>query len=54
MKKDPRMIQAAYDDPHGITCNFNMNLLVRLNRELGAQFQLDQFKHYPYDNPKPE
>lgn len=52
LKKDPRLIQAAYDDPHGITCGFNMNLLVRLNRELGAQFQLDQFKHYPYYNPE--
>lgn len=52
LKKDPRLIQAAYDDPHGITRDFNMNLLVRLNRELGAQFQLDQFKHYPYYNPE--
>ncbi len=52
LKKDPRLIQAAYDDPHGITLDFNMNLLVRLNRELGAQFQLDQFRHYPYYNPE--
>jgi L-histidine N-alpha-methyltransferase len=52
LKKDPRLIQAAYDDPHGITRDFNMNLLVRLNRELGAQFQLDQFRHYPYYDPE--
>ena len=51
LKKDPRLIQSAYDDPHGITRDFNMNLLVRLNRELGAQFQLDQFRHYPYYDP---
>ncbi len=52
LKKDPRLIQAAYDDPHGITRDFNLNLLVRLNRELGARFQLDQFRHYPYYNPE--
>lgn len=52
LKKDPRLIQSAYDDPHGITRDFNMNLLVRLNRELGAQFQLDQFGHYPYYDPE--
>ncbi len=52
LKKDPRLIQAAYDDPHGITRDFNLNLLVRLNRELGAQFQLDQFHHYPYYDPE--
>lgn len=52
LKKDPRLIQAAYDDAHGITRSFNLNLLVRLNRELGAQFQLDQFSHYPFYNPE--
>jgi len=52
LKKDPRLIQSAYDDAHGITHDFNMNLLVRLNRELGAQFKLDQFSHYPYYDPE--
>lgn len=52
LKKDPRIIQAAYDDPHGITRDFNMNLLVRLNRELGANFKTDQFRHYPYYDPE--
>lgn len=52
LKKDPRLIQRAYDDPHGITRDFNLNLLVRLNRELGARFQPDQFKHYAYYNPE--
>lgn len=52
LKKDPQMILSAYDDLHGITRDFNMNLLVRLNRELGANFQLDQFSHYPFYDPE--
>lgn len=52
LKKDPRLVQAAYDDPHGITRDFNLNLLVRLNRELGADFQPGQFTHYPYYDPE--
>ncbi|WP_027000835.1 L-histidine N(alpha)-methyltransferase [Eisenibacter elegans] len=51
LKKDPRLIQLAYDDPHGITRSFNLNLLVRLNGELGANFQLDKFSHYPCYDP---
>lgn len=35
----------AYDDPAGVTAAFNMNLLARLNRELGADFDLSQFRH---------
>ncbi|GCC50289.1 L-histidine N(alpha)-methyltransferase [Chryseotalea sanaruensis] len=52
LKKDPRMIQRAYDDSQGITKSFNINLLARLNRELGANFMLDQFSHYPTYNPE--
>jgi L-histidine N-alpha-methyltransferase len=52
LKKDPRMIQRAYDDAQEITKNFNLNLLVRLNRELGGNFMLDQFSHYPTYNPE--
>lgn len=52
LKKDPRSIQAAYDDPHGRTRDFNMNLLVRLNREVGANFKLDNFSHYACYNPE--
>lgn len=52
LKKDPRRIQAAYDDPHGITKDFNMNLLVRLNRELDADFKIDNFCHYPCYDPE--
>jgi L-histidine Nalpha-methyltransferase len=35
----------AYDDPAGVTAAFNLNLLARLNRELGANFDLAQFRH---------
>lgn len=52
LKKNPRLIQAAYDDEGGITREFNLNLLGRLNRELGAQFDLDMFTHYPYYDPE--
>jgi len=52
LKKDPRIIQAAYDDPHGITRDFNLNLLHRLNRELGAQFIVNQFEHVPVYDPQ--
>ena len=51
LKKDPRTILQAYDDPRGITAEFNLNLLRRLNRELGADFDTDHFSHYPYYDP---
>ena len=37
---------AAYDDEAGVTAQFNMNLLVRLNRELGADFDMESFAHW--------
>jgi len=43
--KPERDLVLAYDDPLGVTAAFNRNLLVRLNRELGASFDLDQFDH---------
>lgn len=52
LKKDPRLIQAAYDDPYGITKKFNLNLLARLNREAGAQFNLQSFDHYAFYDPE--
>lgn len=52
LKKDPRVIQEAYDDPRGVTASFNLNILTRLNRELGADFDLQQFTHYPYYDPE--
>jgi L-histidine N-alpha-methyltransferase len=46
LQKNPVLIRDAYDDPHGITRDFNLNLLTRINRELGGNFQLDQFDFY--------
>jgi dimethylhistidine N-methyltransferase len=51
LKKDPEVILDAYNDPAGITAAFNLNLLERINRELGADFQLDQFKHWETYDP---
>ena len=51
LKKDPQVILDAYNDAAGITANFNLNLLYRINRELGANFQLHQFKHWQTYNP---
>jgi len=45
LKKDKRMLDAAYDDAQGITAEFNLNLLARINRELGGDFQLQRFRH---------
>jgi len=45
LKKDPEVIQKAYDDPHGHTAAFNLNLLQRINDELDANFDLQSFKH---------
>jgi dimethylhistidine N-methyltransferase len=48
--KDPARLHAAYNDAAGITASFNKNLLVRANRELGADFDLGAFAHYaPYN-----
>jgi len=43
--KDERTLLLAYDDPLGLTAAFNKNLLVRMNRELGADFDLHAFEH---------
>jgi L-histidine N-alpha-methyltransferase len=43
--KDPRVLQAAYDDPQGVTAEFNRNVLRVLNRELDADFEPDDFDH---------
>lgn len=51
LKKDPRVIQDAYNDKHGHTRDFNLNLLNRLNRELGADFNTDNFIHCPLYDP---
>jgi len=50
LKKDPDVIRAAYNDAAGYTRDFNLNLLTRINRELGGDFSLDWFEHVPtYD-----
>jgi L-histidine N-alpha-methyltransferase len=51
MQKDPRVIVAAYDDEQGVTAAFNLNLLTRINRELGADFDIDKFSHYAQYRP---
>ncbi|MBI2823336.1 MAG: L-histidine N(alpha)-methyltransferase [Planctomycetia bacterium] len=51
LKKDLSIIEAAYNDRLGVTAQFNLNLLRRINRELGADFDLAQFSHQArYDN----
>jgi uncharacterized SAM-dependent methyltransferase len=45
LEKDRRVLEAAYDDPAGVTAAFNRNLLVRINRELGADFDPVAFRH---------
>ncbi|MCL6414027.1 L-histidine N(alpha)-methyltransferase [Aestuariirhabdus sp. Z084] len=44
-KKSHQILQAAYDDKAGITARFNLNLLTRINRQLGADFNLNQWRH---------
>ncbi len=43
--KEPRRMLSAYDDPTGVTAAFNLNLLGRINRELGGTFDLANFQH---------
>jgi len=43
--KEDTLLQAAYDDAAGVTADFNLNLLTRLNRELQGEFDLDNFAH---------
>ena len=52
LKKNPKTILAAYNDKEGITKRFNLNLLQRINRELNADFNTDQFEHYPTYDPE--
>jgi dimethylhistidine N-methyltransferase len=51
LKKDPQRLHAAYNDAAGVTAAFNLNLLVRLNRELDADFDPARFSHYAFYNP---
>jgi L-histidine Nalpha-methyltransferase len=51
LKKEPWTILSAYNDPQGVTKAFNLNLLHRINRELGADFRVQDFEHYPTYDP---
>lgn len=52
LKKNPRQILAAYDDAAGVTKSFNLNLLSRINRELGGDFEVNNFDHYASYDPE--
>jgi L-histidine Nalpha-methyltransferase len=52
LKKNPATVLAAYNDKGGITKRFNLNLLERINRELNADFDLNNFEHYPTYDPE--
>ena len=50
LKKDPRILETAYNDALGVTSAFNLNVLARINRELGGTFDLRAFKHRAFYN----
>jgi dimethylhistidine N-methyltransferase len=52
LAKDRAVLEAAYDDRQGVTAAFNLNLLRRINRELGADFQVDAFTHRAAYHPE--
>lgn len=51
LKKDTGRLNAAYNDEQGITAQFNLNLLTRINRELGGDFDLENWEFYGWYNP---
>lgn len=51
LHKNPKTILNAYDDSQGVTAKFNINLLKRINRELGADFNIEDFSHYASYHP---
>jgi len=52
LKKEIGVLEAAYNDRKGITAEFNKNILARINRDLGADFDLDKFQHRAFYNSK--
>ena len=50
LKKDPKILDAAYNDKAGMNAAFNLNLLARINRELGGDFDVDRFAHVAFYN----
>jgi dimethylhistidine N-methyltransferase len=51
LRKDRHVLERAYNDSAGVTAQFNLNLLARANRELGANFDLRQWRHHAIYNP---
>jgi L-histidine N-alpha-methyltransferase len=51
LKKNPKRILSAYNDSTGVTKEFNLNLLTRINTELGADFDTSSFDHYASYDP---
>ena len=51
LKKSPALLHAAYNDAAGVTAAFNLNLLSRMNRELGADFDIVAFRHHAFFAP---
>ena len=51
LKKNKAVLDAAYDDARGVTAQFNLNLLHRINRELKADFQVKRFRHKAFYDP---
>ncbi len=51
LRKNPKTILKAYNDSQGVTKAFNLNVLHRINRELGGNFDVDAFDHYPFYDP---
>ncbi len=52
LQKDAGILEPAYDDAAGVTAQFNLNLLARINRELGGHFDLDAFSHRAFYDPE--
>jgi dimethylhistidine N-methyltransferase len=51
LKKDANILHAAYNDAQGVTAAFNRNVLARINRELGGDFDVRRFVHYAFYDP---
>jgi dimethylhistidine N-methyltransferase len=51
LKKDPARLHAAYNDAQGVTAAFNLNLLTRINHELGGDFDVAAFEHHAFYDP---
>ncbi len=52
LKKDPQVLERAYNDSEGVTAEFNLNLLQRMQRELDADLDKNAFEHHAFYNPE--